>query len=46
MTVINHDHEMCRDASVSGTVGGAGGYGVVDSRLCRQVAGSLFLFIE
>ena len=46
VTVINHDHEMCRDASVSGTVDGAGGYDVVDSRLCRQVAGSLFLFIE
>lgn len=46
VTLINHDHEMCRDAAVSGTVDGAGGYTAVDSRVCRQIGGSLFLFIE
>jgi hypothetical protein len=50
LTVINHDHETCRDATVSGTVSdGSTDYAagaVVDSRLCRQIGGSLFLFIE
>jgi hypothetical protein len=46
ITLINHDHETCRDASVSGTVDGAGDYAVVDSRVCRQIGGSLFLYIE
>jgi hypothetical protein len=42
ITVINHDHETCRDATVSGTPSAT----VADAQLCRQIAGSLFLFIE
>jgi hypothetical protein len=42
VTLINHDHEACRDATVSGAPAGT----VADARICRQIAGSLFLFIE
>jgi hypothetical protein len=42
ITVINHDHEACRDATVAGAPTGT----VADARLCRQLGGSLFLFIE
>lgn len=46
VTVINHNHQTCRDASVSGTIDGTFDYTGVDALLCRQIAGSLFLFIE
>ena len=46
VTVVNHDHEACRDASVSGSVDGAADFAAIDTRLCRQIGGSLFLFIE
>jgi hypothetical protein len=49
VTVVNHDHEACRDATVSGTLASASidyADGGADARLCRQIGGSLFLFIE
>jgi hypothetical protein len=50
VTVVNHDHETCRDATVSGTVTNATtdwAQGTAsDARLCQQVGGSMFLFIE
>jgi hypothetical protein len=50
ITLVNHDHETCRDATVSGTAGdGVNDYAAgatAESQICRQIAGSLFLFIE
>ena len=46
VTLVNHDHELCRDAGLSGTVAGESAADVVQSRICRQIGGSLFLFIE
>jgi len=50
VTVVNHDHETCRDAALSGTVTDAStdwAQGTAaDARLCQQIGGSLFLFIE
>ena len=45
-TLVNHDHELCRDAEVSGTIGGASLDPVLQTRICQQIAGSLFLYIE
>lgn len=50
ITLVNHDHENCRDATVSGTASDASADYVTgttaESQLCEQIAGSLFLFIE
>jgi hypothetical protein len=46
VTLVNHDHELCRDATLAGTLGGETVGNVVRARLCRQIGGSLFLFIE
>jgi hypothetical protein len=49
-TVVNHDHETCRDATVAGTVvSGETDYmaaASADTRICVQTAGSLFLFVD
>ena len=50
VTLVNHDHETCRDAAVSGTVSDAAtdwAQGTNrDARLCQQIGGSLFLSID
>jgi hypothetical protein len=50
ITLINHNHETCRDATVTGTAGdGVSDYAAgatAESQICEQIAGSLFLFIE
>jgi hypothetical protein len=50
VTLVNHDHENCRDAGVSGTASdGSADYAAgttAEAQICEQIAGSLFLFIE
>jgi hypothetical protein len=50
ITLVNHDHESCRDATVSGTASdGSADYAAgatAEAQICEQLAGSLFLFIE
>jgi hypothetical protein len=50
ITLVNHDHENCRDATVSGTASdGSADYAAgttAEAQICEQIAGSLFLFIE
>ena len=48
-TIVNHDHEACRDATVAGSVVSGGvdyaAGATADTLICRQTAGSLFLFV-
>jgi hypothetical protein len=50
ITLVNHDHERCRDATASGTASdGSADYAAgatAEAQICEQIAGSLFLFIE
>jgi hypothetical protein len=49
-TIVNHDHEACRDAAAEGSVTSGGtdymSGATADAQLCLQTAGSLFLHIE